>query len=202
MKLICIFPLIFIIFISFANSILEDEILKHSKVLACMFLLKKVMDNGNVDKQAFTLNLIKCYITIDISQINSILSAMQTGDEIVGSDIQYKELLNGEDIKKKKTIQEIQLLSSEINTAMKQLQQRQMGQFHDEFNEKQSQIGILSNMFIGLIKILAIDGYFKYGLMIIFGFLLLKSFCFLFRGNQRKKDVKIESDKTNKDKIQ
>ena len=175
--------------------------LKHSKAFACMMLLRRIIENGNADREAFSLSLIQCYTTIDLAQINSLMGIMQTGGEVNEDDEQFKGLLNGDEVKQKKSPEEIQELTLEINSIIRKFQQRQMGMNDDddEGNSGVPKYGIFSKMLIGLLQILAIDGYLRYGFLIVFGFLLLKSVSALCR-DCKKKQHNVKKTETSEEK--
>ena len=189
---------------SLISSMSEDEMLKHSKAFACMMLLRRMIENGNGDREAFSLSLIQCYTTIDLAQINSLMGIMQTGGDLNEDDEQFKGLLNGNEIKQKKSPEEIQELTLEINSIIRQFQQRQMGMNVDDDGESNNGVpkyGLFSKMLIGLLHILAIDGYLRYGFLIVLGFLLLKAVSSLCRDVKKKThNVKITETPEEKDK--
>lgn len=178
--------------------------LKQSKAYTCMLLARAKMEaNGasaQVDREGFTNGLINCYINIGQDDIAQIISTIQSGAQIDISNKRMKELVDGNKLIGKYKPEEIQKIAMEVDSVMKELQREQMRMQQGGYDEDGSvpsggdNPGFLMRVLAGLIKVLAIDGYFGVGVMIIAAFLLLRTLRAIC-GGKKKKHIEEENEK-------
>ena len=190
-KIISFLSLIIIFFANCQN----DKMLKQSKAYTCMLLARAKMESIGTsaqDREVFTNGLVNCYINIGQEDIAQIISTIQTGAQIDISNKRMSDLVDGNKLIAKYKPEEIQKFAIEVDGVMKELQREQQRMQQGGYDEdgpsprSGDAPGFLMRVLAGLIKVLAIDGYFGVGVMIIAAFFLLRTLKALCGGKKKK----------------
>lgn len=181
----------------------QDKIMKQSKAYSCMLLTRAKLESGpnpqQPDKQGFTNDIVNCYISIEPDDMSKVISALQSGQQLDITDKRFSQLVDGSQLEAKYSPMEIRQYAQDIDAIMREMQrdqQRMQGGYDDDQEEPGNNPGILMKILAGIIKILAIDGYFGVGVMIVAAFLVLRALKNIFGGSKKKR---IETEETNED---
>ena len=157
--------------------------MKQSKAYSFMLLSRAKIESSpnpkQPDKQAFTNDIVNCFISIDQDDMSRIIGTLQAGQPLDITDERFSKLIDGSQLEAKYSPMEIRQYAQDIDAIMKEMhreQQRMQGGYEDDDQgEPGNTPGILMKILAGIIKVLAVDGYFGVGVMIVAAFLLLRT---------------------------
>lgn len=184
----------------------QEKIMKQSKAYSCMLLSRAKIESSpnpkQPDKQAFTNDIVNCFVSIDQDDMSRIIGTLQAGQPLDITDERFSKLIDGSQLEAKYSPMEIRQYAQDIDAIMKEMQREQQrmqgGYEDDDQGEPGNTPGILMKILAGIIKVLAVDGYFGVGVMIVAAFLLLRTLKNLFGTSKKKRTETQEINEDNK----